>query len=100
MGRLYIFDKCLVFYCPTTESSLQVHYSEVDHVHKGKSLEDKIKKKIVVVTAPGKVLTFKKLKERDRTFELIHKLSQKNNIPEGSLLPLSKSVQEDAEPDD
>ena len=97
MGRLYIFDKCLVFHCPSTEIQVQVHYTEVDHVHKGKSLEDKIKKKIVVVTAAGTVLTFKKLKQRDRTFELIHKLCQKLTIPEGSLISLSKVEQEDGE---
>ncbi len=68
-GRLYIFNKCVAFYSKDFKEPIILRYEKVTAVKKSGKIADRIKGKIKIVVEENTTYGFKRLKNRDHTYE-------------------------------
>jgi hypothetical protein len=77
-GHLYIFNKCVAFYSKVMKA-IVINYVKVTAIKKSSKISDRIKGKIKIQVDDGTTYSFKRLKNRDHTYETLLRLWQETS---------------------
>ena len=89
-GHLYIFNKCVAFYSKEIKTPIILHYDKIKSVQKSARIADRIKGKIKIFLNDGTKVGFKRLKNRDQTYDqIIGLMASFGKLPKESILTSS-----------